>query len=50
MTTQERIDNLKQQQEQHREMFLKCAGAIEMLQQMLEEENKTEDNGDNKED
>ena len=29
----EKIDNLKKQQEQAKEIFIKCQGAIEMLQQ-----------------
>ena len=39
MTIKERIDTLKKQQEQEKEMFLKCQGAIEVLTEMLEEEN-----------
>lgn len=44
MTTQERINQLKQQQEAAKEVFVKCQGAIEILEQMLKEE--TEKNGD----
>tara|TARA_R100001015_G_C4629764_1_gene190863 strand:- start:45 stop:191 length:147 start_codon:yes stop_codon:yes gene_type:complete len=40
----EKINNLKKQQEQAKEIFVKCQGAIEMLQTMLDEqkENKKE--------
>ena len=31
-TIQEKIDSLKAQQEQAKEMFLKCQGAIEVLE------------------
>ena len=31
----ERIENLKKQQEQARELFIKCQGAIEMLEGCL---------------
>ena len=32
MDTKERIENLKRQQEQAKELFIKCQGAIEMLE------------------
>ena len=35
----ERITNLKNQQEQAKELFIKCQGAIELLTEMLREEN-----------
>ena len=38
MEISERIKVLKEQQEQAREVFVKCAGAIEVLEQMLQEE------------
>ena len=38
MTIEERIKALKEQQEQAREVFVKCAGAIEVLEQMQQEE------------
>ena len=34
MDTKERIENLKKQQEQARELFIKCQGAIELLEGM----------------
>ncbi len=37
-TLQERIDALKGQQEQAKEVFTKCAGAIEVLEGMLSEQ------------
>ena len=37
----EKILNLKKQQEQAKELFVKCQGAIEILEAMLEE-NKEE--------
>lgn len=42
----EKIDNLKKQQEQAKEIFIKCQGAIEMLQTMLDEQK--ENKKDNK--
>jgi len=36
----EKIQNLKSQQEQAKEIFVKCQGAIELLQSMKEEEEK----------
>ena len=43
MTIEERIKALKEQQEQAREVFVKCAGAIEVLEAMLNEEAPEED-------
>ena len=37
MDTKERIENLKKQQEQARELFIKCQGAIELLEGMEKE-------------
>ena len=37
----EKLENLKKQQEQAKEIFVKCQGAIEMIESMLEE-NKEE--------
>jgi len=34
LTLDKRIENLKAQQEQAKEVFLKCAGAIEILEQL----------------
>ena len=42
----EKIESLKAQQEQAKELFVKCQGAIEILEAMLEE-NK-EEKKDNK--
>jgi hypothetical protein len=36
----EKISNLKAQQEQAKELFIKCQGAIELLEAMLEEDDK----------
>ena len=33
----EKIESLKKQQEQAKELFVKCQGAIEMLESMLKE-------------
>lgn len=38
MSIEERIKALKEQQEQAREVFVKCQGAIEVLEGMLQEE------------
>lgn len=46
MTTQERIDQLKQQQEAAKEVYVKCQGAIEVLEQMLKEESESDGNQD----
>ena len=43
----EKLENLKKQQEQAKEIFVKCQGAIELIQSMIEDENK-EDKKDNK--
>ena len=37
-TQQETLENLKSQQEQAKEMFIKCQGAIEVLEAMLKEQ------------
>jgi|TARA_R100000306_G_scaffold35885_1_gene36323 hypothetical protein len=34
---QTKLDNLKVQQEQAKELFVKCQGAIELVEAMLEE-------------
>ena len=36
----EKIENLKNQQEQAKEIFVKCQGAIELVQSMIEEKEK----------
>ena len=38
----EKLENLKKQQEQAKEVFVKCQGAIEFIQSEIEEENKKE--------
>ena len=38
----EKLENLKKQQEQAKEIFVKCQGAIELNQSMIEDENKKE--------
>ena len=43
----ERIENLKKQQEQARELFIKCQGAIEMLEGL---EKKSEEESKDKKD
>jgi hypothetical protein len=35
---EEKLENLKKQQEQAKEVFVKCQGAIELLESMLKEE------------
>jgi len=40
MSIEERIKVLKEQQEAAKEVFVKCAGAIEVLEQMLKDELK----------
>ena len=37
-----KLENLKKQQEQAKEIFVKCQGAIEFIQSEIEEENKKE--------
>jgi len=39
---EEKIDSLKKQQEQTKELFIKLQGAIEMLQSLEEEESSPE--------
>ena len=43
MSIEERITALKQQQEAAKEVFVKCQGAIEVLEQMLNEDNTVEE-------
>ncbi len=38
LTIEQRIESLKAQQEQAKEVFIKCTGAIEVLEAMLKEE------------
>ena len=35
-----KLENLKNQQEQAKELFIKCQGAIELLEGMLKEDSK----------
>ena len=35
-----KLEDLKKQQEQSKEIFIKCQGAIEVLQGMIDEESK----------
>ena len=44
----EKIENLKKQQEQAKEIFVKCQGAIEVLEGLLEEEESPKDKKENK--
>jgi len=37
LTLEQRIEQLKAQQEQAKEVFIKCTGAIEVLEQMIKE-------------
>ena len=40
LNLEKKIKNLKNQQEQAKEIFVKCQGAIELLESMKEEEEK----------
>jgi uncharacterized protein (UPF0147 family) len=40
MTLEERIENLKEQQKGAENLYLKCQGAIEVLEEMINEKNK----------
>ena len=48
MNLNEKIEGLKNQREQAKELFIKCQGAIEVLEAMLEEENKDSKESKNK--
>jgi len=41
MIIEQRIETLKKQQEQAKELFFKCQGAIEVLQTILKEEKES---------
>ena len=43
-----KLDNLKNQQEQAKELFIKCQGAIEFIQGMIDEEKDTKEKKDKK--
>jgi predicted transcriptional regulator len=45
----EKLEELRKQQEMAKELFVKCQGAIELLQSMIEEE-KEKKNGKEKDD
>ena len=40
MDLNKKLEDLKKQQEQSKEIFIKCQGAIEVLQGMIDEESK----------
>jgi cell fate (sporulation/competence/biofilm development) regulator YmcA (YheA/YmcA/DUF963 family) len=40
LTIEQRIEQLKAQQEQAKEVFMKCVGAIEVLEQMIQQMSK----------
>jgi hypothetical protein len=44
----EKLENLKKQQEQAKEIFVKCQGAIEFVQSMIDEEVEVKDKKDKK--
>ena len=44
----EKLENLKRQQEQAKEIFIKCQGAIELVQSMIDEEKEVKDKKDKK--
>ena len=44
----EKLENLKKQQEQAKEIFVKCQGAIELVQSMIDEEKEVKDKKDKK--
>ena len=44
----EKLENLKGQQEQAKEIFIKCQGAIELVQSMIDEEKEVKDKKDKK--
>ena len=44
----EKLENLKQQQEQAKEIFVKCQGAIEIIQSMIDEKDNKGEKKDNK--
>ena len=38
MDLKEKLENIKKQQEQAKELFVKCQGAIELLEGLIEEQ------------
>lgn len=49
MKLQERLDELTQQRDQAKDFFLKCQGAIEIVEQMIKEDEEAK-NGQEKKD
>jgi hypothetical protein len=47
---EEKIKELRNQQEAAKELFIKCQGAIEVLESMMKEEKEKEDKKDAKKD
>jgi len=43
-----KLEDLKKQQEQAKEIFIKCQGAIELVQSMIDEEKEVKDKKDKK--
>ena len=43
MDLEKKLENLKKQQEQAKEIFVKCQGAIELVQSMLDDEKEKKD-------
>ena len=43
MDLEKKLENLKKQQEQAKEIFVKCQGAIEFVQSMLDDEKEKKD-------
>jgi len=48
MELKNKLKNLKKQQEQAKEIFVKCQGAIELVQSMIDEEKEVKDKKDKK--
>ena len=48
MDLKKKLENLKNQQEQARELFIKCQGAIEFLEGEIKEQDKDKDKKDKK--
>jgi len=38
MDLKEKLENIKKQQEQAKELFVKCQGAIELLEELIKEQ------------
>jgi hypothetical protein len=38
MDLKEKLENIKKQQEQAKELFVKCKGAIELLEELIKEQ------------